>query len=116
MEITAAMLEKRGACADTVQRLRDLSGERPVIVTAALCAQHPDVNYNWAARRFLPLAARAEYERQQVVLLAECERQQAALRAECKRQQAALWAEYERQCAILFGALAECHEQSTTQD
>ena len=85
MKLTAADLERFGACQSGVKRFRDLFGEGPVTITAALCMEHPEFNYRWAARHLLPAEVQAEYE----------------------RQYAALWVEFDHRRAAHFGTLAE---------
>ena len=70
MKVTAMELEQQGACKDQVKWFRELFGEGPVTITAALCAEHPKVDYDWAARHLLPPDLGAEYERQRAPLRA----------------------------------------------
>ena len=115
MKITAMDLERASACEKEVERFRELFGEGPITITAALCMEHPEFDYNWAARHLLPAALRAKFDCRQAVLWTKRDHQEAVLWAEygpveCARLRAecaVLWAELDRRCAVLFGTLAE---------
>ena len=119
MRISAAILRRKGACADQVKVFEDLFGTRTVEVTEALCVEHASrFDWDWAARNLLPAPLSADYEAKCAPLLADYEAKcaplladyqakRASLLADYEAKRASLWADYEAKCASLFGRLAE---------
>ena len=101
-KITIDQLEKAGACAAQLQRIRDLVGSS-VEVTEEWCVERAsDFYWDWAARLLSDAAwdeyveaseaAKAEYDRVRAAAWAEYDRVRRLARAECDRVHAAAWA------------------------
>jgi len=107
MIVTLKRLEEFGACAEGRERFRELCGES-CTVTEKLCVEHAtEFNWDWAACRFLPVEAWAEYDkawaptwegykRACVAALAEYDKTRKAAYAEYRRVVEAAYAEHRR--------------------